>query len=109
MKPTVSPQLLSGSELRRLLVLRSRLREAIVGVPRAVQREVLQAIETARQVRQEGRTRAWTPPEMTRDELIREIKWRLDAAGLDEVDAAARVIDRAGRRGRGPVRRGQVS
>ena len=87
-------------------MLRGRLREAIVGVPRAVQGEVLQAIEAARQVRQEERARVWTPPEMTRDEVIREIKWRLDTAGLDEVNAAARVIDRAGRRGRGPVRRG---
>jgi hypothetical protein len=89
-------------------VLRSRLREAIVGVPRAVQREVLQAIETARESRQTGRSHAWTPPEMTRDELIREVKWRLDSAGLDEVEAAARVIDRTARRGRGAARRGQA-
>lgn len=32
---------------------------------------------------------------MTRDELVREIKWRLDAAALPEVDAAARVLERA--------------
>jgi hypothetical protein len=45
---------------------------------------------------------------MTRDELIREVKWRLDSAGLDEVEAAARVIDRTARRGRGAARRGQA-
>ncbi|MDR7542853.1 MAG: hypothetical protein QN120_01230 [Armatimonadota bacterium] len=89
---------LSGSELRRLLVLRSRLRGAVVAAPRAVRREVLGALEAARQRRQYGRARPWTPPEMTGDELIREIKWRLDAADLQEVDAAARVLERANRR-----------
>jgi hypothetical protein len=98
MKPTVSSPLVSGSELRRILVLRDRLRASIVGLPRAEQREVLRALETARQMRQEGHTRSWTPPEMTRNEIIREIKWRLDAASLVEVEAAVRVLDRAERR-----------
>ncbi|MDR7417618.1 MAG: hypothetical protein QN178_01755 [Armatimonadota bacterium] len=89
---------LSGSELRRLLELRSHLRGAIVDAPRQVQRAVLQALEAARQSRLEGRARPWDPPAMTRDEIIREVKWRLDAAGLDEVAAAARVLDRAHRR-----------
>jgi hypothetical protein len=106
MRASNGRQVLSGSELHRLLTLRSRLRAAIVGAPRRVQRDVLQTMETARQARQEGRARPWVPPEMTRDEVIREIKWRLDAAGLDEVDAAARVIARAGRRVR--VRTGDM-
>lgn len=93
-----SNRVLSGTELRRLLVLRDRLRDVVVGVPRRLQTEVLRALEAARQIRVEGRTRPWTPPTMTRDELVREIKWRLDAAGLDEVVAAARVMDRAARR-----------
>jgi hypothetical protein len=35
---------------------------------------------------------------MTRGELIREIKWRLDVAALTEVEAAARVFEQARRR-----------
>lgn len=90
--------MLSGSELRRLLVLRGRLREAIVGVPRTIQRDVLRAIEEARRARQRGPAGPWIPPAMAGDELVREIKWRLDAAALAEVDAAARVLERARRR-----------
>lgn len=44
---------------------------------------------------------------MTGDELIREIKWRLDAADLQEVDAAARVLERANRRIAAARRRGR--
>jgi hypothetical protein len=98
MDPAVPSRSMSGSELRRLLALRRRLRDAVVGTPRAVQRDVLRALEGARAVRQEGRAGPWTPPEMTGDELLREIKWRLDAAALGEVDAAALVLDRASRR-----------
>jgi hypothetical protein len=98
MRSPTGRQALSGSELHRLLALRSRLRAEIVGAPRRVQRDVLEMMEAARQARQDGRVRRWVAPEMTRDEVIREIKWRLDAAGLDEVDAAARVMARARRR-----------
>lgn len=90
--------MLSGSELRRLLVLRGRLRETIIGAPRAIQRDVLRALEEARQARQHGLARPWIPPDMAGDELVREIKWRLEAASLAEVDAAARVMERARRR-----------
>lgn len=38
---------------------------------------------------------------MTSSELLREIKWRLDAASLEEATAAARVLDSARRRARG--------
>jgi hypothetical protein len=90
--------MLSGSELRRLLVLRGRLRETIVGAPRTIQRDVLRALEEARRARQHGHAPPWIPPDMARDELVREIKWRLDAASLVEVDAADRVMERARRR-----------
>lgn len=88
---------LSGGELRRLLALRSRVRDGVVGAPRAVQRDVLRAIEEARRMRLEGRLESWTPPAMAPDELIREIKWRIDVASPHEADAAARVLDRAAR------------
>ncbi len=96
---------LSGSELRRLLVLRERLRSAAIGAPRSVQIEVLHALEAGRQARVEGRTWSWAPPAMTRNERIREIKWRLEAAGIGEVDAAAHVMDRANRRAAAASRR----
>jgi hypothetical protein len=105
MNVSPSRRLLSGSELRRLLVLRERLRGAVVGAPRSVQIEVLQALEAGRQARVEGRTWSWAPPAMTRDELIREIKWRLEAAGISEVDAAAHAVDRASRRAGTAARR----
>ncbi len=88
---------LSGTELRRLLVLRSRLRDGIVGLPQRAQRDVLQALEHARQRRLLGRVTPWTPPAMTAAELIRELKWRIDAASLPEVTAGAEVLDRARR------------
>jgi hypothetical protein len=69
-----------------------------VGAPRTVQRDVLRALEEARRARQHGPARPWIPPAMAGDELVREIKWRLDAAALAEVDAAARVLERARRR-----------
>jgi hypothetical protein len=101
-------RLLSGSELRRLLVLRSRLREEIVGLPRGVQRDVLRALERARQLRLNGQTPPWFPPAMTSAELIREIKWRIDAAALPEMAAGAAVVDRARKRAAIRVRRRSV-
>lgn len=88
-------RVLSGGELRRLLVLRSQVRDRIVGAPRAVQRDVLRALEEARRLRLDGRVESWTPPAMAPDELIREIKWRIGVASLREAEAAARVLDRA--------------
>jgi hypothetical protein len=98
-------RLLTGSELRRLLVLRDRARQEIVGAPRSVQREALQAMEAARRLRQEGQTADWRPPQMTGEEYVREIKWRLDVAALTEVEAATRVLDRAARRVTAAARR----
>jgi len=88
---------MSGTELRRLLVFRGRLRQEIVGLPRRAQRDVLRALEHARQLRLHGRAAAWTPPAMTAAELIREIKWRIDASSLAEVTAGVEVLDRARR------------
>ena len=90
-------RILSGPELRRLLLLRRRIRDEIVRLPRALQREVLRALEEARQRRLHGRVASWTPPEMTAAELIREIKWRIDAASLAEATAGARALDRGHR------------
>jgi hypothetical protein len=90
-----------------LLVLRGRLREEIVGLPRQAQRDVLQALERARQQRLHGKAAPWTPPAMTAAELIREIKWRIDAAALPEVVAGAAVLDRA-RRAPSRIRRGSL-
>jgi hypothetical protein len=42
---------------------------------------------------------------MTAAELIREIKWRIDAAALPEVVAGAAVLDRAHKVASGRVRR----
>jgi hypothetical protein len=101
---------ITGGELRRLLALRARLRQDIVGQSRATQRDVLCAMEEARQLRQLGKASQWTPPAMAPDELIREIKWRLDVASVPELDAAAAVLERAARRRPpGPPRRGRPS
>jgi hypothetical protein len=85
-------RLLSGSELRELLVLRARLRETAVGLPRAALHETLVAMEQARQGR---------PPRpiaaMTGGELLRELKWRLQTASAAELRAAAAIVERARR------------
>jgi len=58
-------------------------------------------MEQARQKRLHGRTVPHQVPAMTSSELLREIKWQLDAASLEEATAAARVMDSARRRARG--------
>jgi hypothetical protein len=88
-----APRTISGSELRHLLVLRTRLRESVVGLPRAAMRDVLMALERAR--RAAGAPEAI--PEMTAGELLRELKWRLDTAGTVELEAAAAALERARR------------
>ncbi len=95
-------RLLSGADLRRLLLLRQRIRDEVVDLPRDLKREVLRALEQARQVRLHevagGAVGAGrTLPEMTAAELLRAIKWRTDSASLVELAAAARALDR-GRR-----------
>jgi hypothetical protein len=93
MRPQPAPRVLTGSELRHLLVLRSRLRGTVVGLPRAGMREVLVALERAR-------VSGETPPaiaEMTAGELLRALKWRIDTAGPAELEAAAGALERARR------------
>jgi hypothetical protein len=51
-------------------------------------------MEEARQLRQLGKAVPWTPPAMATDELIREIKWRLDVASVPELDAAEAALER---------------
>jgi len=98
-------RLLSGSELRQLLVWRRRLRDEIVRLPRVWQREVLGAVEEARRHRLSTSQPVGTPMEMGRAELIRRLKWRIDAAGLEESAAGVRALDRASRARAGGVRR----
>jgi hypothetical protein len=88
---------LSGSELRQLLQWRRRLRDEIVRLPRAWQLRVLSAIEGARRRRLAGPPAARFPLEMGRAELIRWLKWRIDAAGVEESAAGIRALDRARR------------
>lgn len=82
-------------------MLRDRLRGEIVGRGHHQRQEVLRAMEKARQLRLHGRAAPWQAPAMTSSELLREIKWRLDSASLEEATAAARVLDSARRRARG--------
>ncbi|MDR7555617.1 MAG: hypothetical protein QN157_08425 [Armatimonadota bacterium] len=85
---------LSGTDLRHLLQLRRRLRDEIVAIPRDLLREVLYALEQTRRWRYQPSPPPWAPAEMSRGELLRELKWRLDVAALPELVAAARVLDR---------------
>ena len=80
-----------------MLEWRRRLRDEIVALPRVGQREVLGAIETARRHRLSGLHAAPIAVEMSRAELIRQLKWRIDAAGLGESAAGIRALDRAQR------------
>jgi len=95
---------LSGGELRQLLEWRRRLRSEIVGLPRVWQRQVLDALEEARRHRLAGPSPQPTPTEMSRAELVHLIKWRIDAAGLEESAAGIRALDRA-RRGQAETAR----
>jgi hypothetical protein len=91
-------RLLSGHDLRRLILLRRRIRDEIVGLPRDLQHEVLRALERARHQRLHGTDPPRTPPQMTAAEILREIKWRIDAASLTELNAAAWALDRVRRK-----------
>lgn len=88
---------LTGSELRQLLERRRRLRDEIVRLPRAAQRDVLVALEAARRQRLNVAHAARIPAEMSKAELIRWLKWRIDTAGLEESAAGIRALDRAHR------------
>lgn len=85
---------LTGTRLRQLLQLRHRLRHEAADVPRDVLREILYAIEQTRRWRLGPDRAPWAPAQMSRAELLRELKWRLDVAALPELTAAARVLDR---------------
>lgn len=90
-----APPRLSGSELRRLLELRERIKLEAFRLPTGRQRQLLELLE---------RSRPWTAPppplpEMSRGELVRAINWRLGTITLPTALAAAALLDRArGRR-----------
>jgi hypothetical protein len=88
---------LSGGELRQLLEWRRRLRAEIVGLSRVGMRQVLHALEEARRQRLAGPPAETAPAVMTRAEMIHRLKWRIDAAGLEESGAGIRALDRARR------------
>ncbi len=79
---------LSGSEIRRLLQLREKIKVESLRLPRAVQQQLLEVLEQARHWR-------GTPaavPEMSRGELIRAIRWRVGTIPLAGAMAAAEFV-----------------
>ncbi len=89
---------ISGHDLRQLIVLRQQIRDQVVGLPRVLLHEVLRALEAARHLRLHGSVATRTPPQMTAAEVLREIKWRTDAASLTELHAAAAALTRVRRK-----------
>jgi hypothetical protein len=84
------PRRLSGSEIRRLRQLREYVTVASLTLPLPLQRRLLELLEQAR---------PWTVParpvpEMSRGELIRAIRWRLETIPLAGAVAAAAFVDR---------------
>lgn len=95
MEPTrpARPPRLSGSELRRLLELRERIKVESFRLPASRQRRLLDLLE---------RSRPWrTPqpplPEMSRAELSRAIVWRLGTVSLPVASAAAALLKQPAR------------
>ncbi|MDQ7844358.1 MAG: hypothetical protein QN141_07935 [Armatimonadota bacterium] len=89
---------LSGSELRRLLELRERIKIESFRLPAGRQRQLLDLLE---------RSRPWVGPppplpEMSRGELVRAIRWRLGTISLPTAVAALRLLDRPRRSRRAP-------
>jgi len=87
-KPT-RPMRLSGSEVRRLLELRERIKVESFRLPTGRQRQLLDLLE---------RSRPWPAappplPEMSRGELARAIRWRLGTISLPTAVAAARLLE----------------
>lgn len=78
----------SGGEIRRLIELRDLIKVESLGLPLALQRELLTILERARPRGSE----APLLPEMSRGELIRAIRWRLGTIPLPGAIAAADYI-----------------
>jgi len=79
---------LSGSEVRRLLELRERIKVESFRLSPARQRRLLELLE---------RSRPWKAdppplPEMSRGELVRAIRWRLGTISLPTAIEAARLV-----------------
>lgn len=96
---------LSGTELRRLLQLREKIKVESLQLPRPLQHRLLELLEAARP----WQVPPQAVPEMSRGELIRAIRWRLGTIPLAGAVAAAEFIDgnriRRRERGQAPARR----
>jgi len=89
---------LSGTELRRLLQLREKIKVESLQLARPLQHRLLELLEAARP----WQVPPQAVPEMSRGELIRAIRWRLGTIPLAGAVAAAEFID--GHRIRRPER-----
>lgn len=86
----------SGSEIRRLVELREMIKVESLRLPAAQQRHLLALLEAARPWKTDPRR----PPDMSRGELVRAIRWRLGTIPLQGAVEAARFIERARRQRR---------
>lgn len=100
-----SPRL-SGTELRRLLQFREKVKVESLNLPRPLQHKLLELLEASRP----WQIPPQTVPEMSRGELIRAIRWRLGTIPLAGATAAAEFVQRhrIRPRGRGLAPRGQA-
>ena len=81
---------LSGSELRRLLQLREKVKVESLHLPRPLQHRLLELLEASRP----WQVQPQAVPEMSRGELIRAIRWRLGTIPLAGAVAAAEFVER---------------
>ena len=79
----------------RLLALRETVKVRALSLGRPGRRRLLERLE-AMQARRLG-VQPRRLPEMTMDELYREIKWRIGSASLEEARALAAFLERARR------------
>jgi len=97
---------LSGSEVRRLLQLREKIKVESLILAQPQQHRLLELLEGSRP----WQVSPQAVPEMSRGELIRAIRWRLGTIPLAGAEAAAEFVERhrARRRERSPTPRNQA-
>lgn len=81
-----------GSDLRRLLELRRRIRNEVLDLPISRQRQLLREMVAARRDLVPGPRDA--ARELATGEVLREIKWLLNTLSLREAEIAVRALDR---------------